>query len=253
MPPSKFEDHFSAHSADYHRHRPSCPPELLRHLSALCEKHLVTVDCGTGNGQVVQCSAEHFTQAIGIDASRAQLSEAEEGANIEYRHGVAEALPVEADSVDLVTASKAFHWFNRPRVLAEIQRILRSGGIMALWNTGFPKIVEAPGALEELREGKLGKYWPQARQDVTQDWYQNLDLPSGFQDITPIINTVTAVHYDLEQLLGWISTWSSTQNFVDEHGIDPTDEFKQQVSAALSEYGQVTVRSGVEMKVGRKD
>ena len=46
--------------------------------------------------------------------------------------GTAESIPLEAGSVDAVTIGQAFHWFNGDAALAEIYRVLRPGGSLAL-------------------------------------------------------------------------------------------------------------------------
>lgn len=49
--------------------------------------------------------------------------------------GAAESLPLASGSADLVTVGDAFHWFDARRSLAEIARVLRPGGWLALiWN-----------------------------------------------------------------------------------------------------------------------
>src|SRR5919108_309258 len=49
--------------------------------------------------------------------------------------GTAEAIPLRPASADAVTVAQAFHWFDGDAALAEIHRVLRSGGTLALvWN-----------------------------------------------------------------------------------------------------------------------
>jgi SAM-dependent methyltransferase len=49
--------------------------------------------------------------------------------------GTAEAIPLPDASVDAVTVAQAFHWFRADEALAEIHRVLRPGGGLALvWN-----------------------------------------------------------------------------------------------------------------------
>jgi ubiquinone/menaquinone biosynthesis C-methylase UbiE len=51
--------------------------------------------------------------------------------------GVAEMIPLGDGSVDAVTVADGFHWFDHEVALAEIRRVLRPGGGLALLST-FP-------------------------------------------------------------------------------------------------------------------
>jgi SAM-dependent methyltransferase len=64
--------------------------------------------------------------------------------------GTAEAIPVSDGSVDAVFCAQAFHWFDGDRALAEIHRVLRPGGALALvWNVR-DEAVEWERRLSEL-------------------------------------------------------------------------------------------------------
>jgi ubiquinone/menaquinone biosynthesis C-methylase UbiE len=64
---------------------------------------------------------------------RAALRESCPGA--EVVDGTAEAMPLPSGSADAVTVAQAFHWFDGERALAEIHRVLRARGRLALvWN-----------------------------------------------------------------------------------------------------------------------
>jgi SAM-dependent methyltransferase len=64
--------------------------------------------------------------------------------------GAAERIPLPEASVDAVLAGQAFHWFDVPRALTEIARVLRPGGVVgALWNRD-DKSVEWVAGLAEL-------------------------------------------------------------------------------------------------------
>ena len=48
----------------------------------------------------------------------------------------AEHIPLRSRSVDLVVCGQSFHWFDHDVAMAEIARVLRPGGVLALaWNT----------------------------------------------------------------------------------------------------------------------
>jgi SAM-dependent methyltransferase len=51
---------------------------------------------------------------------------------VEIVDGAAEAIPLADASVDAVTVAQAFHWFRFDEALAEIRRILKPGGGLAI-------------------------------------------------------------------------------------------------------------------------
>lgn len=64
--------------------------------------------------------------------------------------GSAEALPLPDDAVDLAAAGQAFHWFDQGRALPELARVLRPGGVLALFYNSRDDGVAWVKALSEI-------------------------------------------------------------------------------------------------------
>jgi SAM-dependent methyltransferase len=74
---------------------------------------------------------------------------------------VAESLPFRDGSLDAVVAASAFHWFDGPRALSEIHRVLGPGGRLALlWNQRDDEVdwVARISAIVNRREGDAPRY-----------------------------------------------------------------------------------------------
>ncbi|XP_053733788.1 uncharacterized protein LOC128766291 [Synchiropus splendidus] len=160
-------------AATYWKYRLS-PSELIEHAIKFLEKQKsrpfeLAVDTGCGSGQATVVLAKHFASVIGTDVSPAQLDKAVQHSlmpNITYKECVAEKLPVADISVDLVTAVSAFHWFDGPCFLQEVDRVLKPGGCLAMFNfTGDMELSYPDCCLESLQQvcdefhGALRPYW----------------------------------------------------------------------------------------------
>ncbi len=90
------------------------------------------LDIGCGAGFVIDQVRDLFDEVHGLDATRAMLDRVDTSSgNVTLHEGVAEALPFENASFDLVTAYSVLHHLadHRP-VLAEAARVLCPGGIL---------------------------------------------------------------------------------------------------------------------------
>ncbi len=129
---------FEADAAGYARGRPDYPAALdawLRDALALGPETVV-VDLGAGTGKFLPrlCTTGARIVAIEpVDAMRARLVDAHP--DVEVHAGSAEAMPLADASIDAVVCAQAFHWFANGDALAEIRRVLKPGGRLALvWN-----------------------------------------------------------------------------------------------------------------------
>jgi SAM-dependent methyltransferase len=82
---------------------------------------------------------ETGARVVGVEPNASMRLAAERMLSGEPRYesssGSAEATQLGDESVALVTAAQAFHWFDADRARAEFVRILRPGGVVALvWN-----------------------------------------------------------------------------------------------------------------------
>jgi len=73
---------------------------------------------------------------------------------VEVLSGRAEDIPLPDASVDAVTVGQAFHWFETERALAEMRRVARGGGGLALFWNQFNHDDPLLGPVDELLRGR---------------------------------------------------------------------------------------------------
>lgn len=128
--------------ADYARHRPSYPPELLawlRDTTGFSPSWRVA-DVGSGTGIFSRLLVEHGNRVHAVEPNDAMRAEAEASlggqANFISIAGAAESTTLPDHTVDLVTAAQAFHWFEPVAARREFQRILVPlGWVLVAFNT----------------------------------------------------------------------------------------------------------------------
>ena len=77
-----------------------------------------------------------------LDAMRAIL--VREAPAAEARAGRAETIPLAGAEVDAVFVAQAFNWFANDVAVAEIARVLRPGGVLAILHNGFDDEAASP-------------------------------------------------------------------------------------------------------------
>jgi SAM-dependent methyltransferase len=134
-------ERFSSRVENYIKYRPSYPAAVLELLSARCGLGATSTvaDVGSGTGILTELLLETGAAVFAIEPNRSMREAAERHLNDYGRFrsvdGTAEATTLSAASVDLVTASQAFHWFDVQKSRLELKRILRADGWVALiWN-----------------------------------------------------------------------------------------------------------------------
>ncbi len=151
---------FSDRVADYVRYRPTYPrPAADAIVDGLGPPGSLTVaDVGAGTGISARVLASTGASVIGLEPNADMRTAAEHdagnaGLRLEWRGGTAEATGLADNSVDIVACAQAFHWFRAAEALAEFDRVLRSGGRVALmWNDRDPQDALSAGYSQLIDE-----------------------------------------------------------------------------------------------------
>jgi len=133
---------FARSAAAYERGRPEYPAAAVAWLSGRLRlgPGRTVVDLAAGTGKLTRSLVASGAEVVAVEPlaeMRALI-----GPPIRGLEGSAEEIPLPDASVEAVTVAQAFHWFDGDAALAEIHRVLRPGGALALvWNR---RLIEDP-------------------------------------------------------------------------------------------------------------
>jgi SAM-dependent methyltransferase len=119
----------------YERGRPGYPPAAVDFLAARLRlgPGRTVVDLAAGTGKLTSPLLGTGAEVVAVEPVAEMRAALPAGARA--LDGTAEAIPVTTAGADAVTVAQAFHWFDGDAALAEIHRVLRPGGALALvWN-----------------------------------------------------------------------------------------------------------------------
>ncbi|KAJ5099486.1 hypothetical protein N7532_006487 [Penicillium argentinense] len=192
----------------YAQARPDYHPTLYQtiidhHLDSNGQLETI-LDVGCGPGNVVRALSSHFNYAIGLDPSEGMLTTARSlggttsaSGLIRYEVSTAEDLgttlpqPILDESVDLITAANAAHWFDMSLFWASAARVLKPGGSVALWTSGrnrihssVPNAAAMQSALDEIEERHLRPFFEPGNL-LTRSRYVDLPLPWALEQPIP--------------------------------------------------------------------
>lgn len=243
-----FVDHFGKQASSYRKFRPSYPEDLFAYLAETAPSVERAWDCGTGTGQAALGLAEHFDQVVATDRSAAQLAVAKSHPKIRYRSAKAETSGIEDGQIDLVTVAQALHWFEQDRFHAEVRRVARPGGIVAAWCYELFTISPTIDAvIERLYRDVVGSYWPDERKHIERGYE---DLPWPFDPVdAPTFQMIE--RWSLDQVVGYLSTWSAVQRFKDCRLADPIEVVREALEDAWGDDGVRRVRWPLQLRIGR--
>jgi SAM-dependent methyltransferase len=175
-----------------------------------------------------------FDRVIATDASETQIANAHSHERVKYRVAPAERSGIESETIDLIMVAQALHWFDLDRFCAEARRVLKPGGVLAA--SAYNLLTIEPAIDEVVNRyyyDVVGPFWPPERTMVEQF----ADLPFPFHEINPPKFAMTA-DWNLDHLLGYLRTWSSTQRFIAAKDSDPLEQIMDELRSAWGDSRQ---------------
>jgi SAM-dependent methyltransferase len=178
---------FSSRVGDYLRYRPGYPPQVIGLLRSDCglTPESVIADVASGTGIFTRLLLENGNSVVGIEPNREMRAAGEQCLKGFERFtsvaGSAEATTLPAQSIDIITAAQAAHWFNRSQARREFIRILKPGGwLVLLWNE---RKTEGTAFLRDYERLLLtyGTDYQEVRHERTTAEIADFFAPSPFQ------------------------------------------------------------------------
>ncbi len=247
---SQFKDHFSSHSNIYAKFRPGYPDNLFKYLSESSPGKTAALDCATGSGQAAIGLSRYYKQVFGIDASINQITNSVDSKNILYLAAAVENTMLKSECVDLAIAAQALHWFDLDMFYPEMNRILKKNGIFAAWTYNLLRVNDKIDLLiDRLYWDTMKDYWPPERKHV-DDGYKELPFP--FEVYAPPLFQMEA-EWSLEQLTGYLRSWSAVLKFISDNGVDPIIDFEEELKGIWGkEHSAHVIKWPLTLKIGKR-
>ena len=132
---------FTGRTDNYKAYRPSYPQQVVEYIKNIAapSADVRIADLGAGTGIFSELLLQAAYSVLTVEPNTEMRQAAEEKlqhyANYISIAATAEQTTIAANSIDIITAAQAFHWFDLETIKQEFERILKpSGSVVLIWN-----------------------------------------------------------------------------------------------------------------------
>lgn len=219
------KDLFSSHASQYAAFRPTYPNALYDYLFSQVKNFDCAWDAGTGNGQVARDLSKKFKKVFATDISDKQIENAVRAENILYSVA-AETTSFPEKSFDLICVAQAIHWFDSEKFYSEVKRVAKPGALLAIWGYGLLTIdARIDPIVKDFYKNIVGSFLDKERRLIDEE-YQTISFPFGEMK-APSFSF--SFQWSLEELQGYLTTWSAVQKFMKEKNFNPVNELIEKI------------------------
>jgi len=173
---------FSDRVDNYKKYRPDYPIDVIKVLKDRCglNKNSVIADIGSGTGIFSALLLPYVGMVYAVEPN-AEMRKSAESALLSYgnfssRDASAEDTGLKSQSVDIVTAATAFHWFNKEKTKKEFSRILKKDKwVVLIWNERYKHGSDFSIAYEAIFNNHIPEYAAKHYKNVSalfiDEWY----------------------------------------------------------------------------------
>ncbi len=253
---------FDQLAGGYDQYRPEYPAELLIQLGAHVDagEHpdpAVVVDVGAGTGIATRLLRQHLDDRyllIGLEPGAGMRLQAEQSTpdsfGIAYIESTAEELPYDDGVLAAVVVAQAVQWFDRPRFYAEVCRVLRPCGTLAIlqnnrdWSTS--EFLDRYETLMETHNPGYSRH------------YRSFDITAELREIEDLdVDPPAIVYWDypvtVDAFIGMAVSSSRFQQVIDLIGEAPAINLTRELAGNyVLDDGLLRVRYGSELYLARR-
>lgn len=244
---------FSNRVENYIKFRPDYPAGIITYLKQhnLLTESTIIADIGSGTGISSELFLKEGNRVFGIEPNKEMREAAErllnKYENFKSINATAENTTLENNSIDIIIAGQAFHWFDKQKSKAEFKRILKpNGNVILMWNDRRTDSTDFLKAYEDFIKMFATDYNEVNHKNIDEAVFNDF-FGKGNYTLKSFINYQ---NFDLDGLKGRILS-SSYMPAEDHKDFDFMMSALKKIFTRFQENGKVTIEYDTNIYYGR--